>query len=150
MSNFIYNIINFSGFKYSDKGSMFKKFYHFSVGDESIMQWVKFLELLHVGNNLEGVVKEILHQYILDKFFQLTLKYWNDVLCPKFEKSLDDILPLETTEEQTIRYAASYILYSVRNSIQNKRSTNGIAILKILSCSGSKSSSKWIEKVNRG
>ena len=94
------------------------------------MQWVKFLELLHVGNNLEGVMKEILHQYIWNKFFQLTLQYWNDVLCPKSEKSLDDdILPLETTEEQTIRYAASYILYSVRNSVQNKRSTNAIAIL---------------------
>ena len=39
------------------------------------MQWVKFLELLPVGNNLEGVVKEILHQYILDKCFQLTLKH---------------------------------------------------------------------------
>ena len=127
------------------------------------MQWVKFLELLHVGNNLEGVVKEILHQYILDKFFQLTLKYRNDVLCPKFEEHLDDdISPLETTEEQTIRYVAGYILYSVRKSVQNKRSSNGIAILKILSCWGSKSSSdldpssfldctkEWIEKFNRG
>ena len=72
MSNFIYNIISFSGFKCSDKESMFKKFYRFSVGDESLMQWVKFFELLRVGNNLEGVVKEILHQYIFDKFFQLT------------------------------------------------------------------------------
>ena len=46
LSNF-----NFSGFKFSDKESMFKKFYHFSVGAESLMQWVKFLELLHVGND---------------------------------------------------------------------------------------------------
>ena len=75
LSNFIYNIINFSGFKCTDKESMFKKFYRFSVGNDSLMQWVKFLELLHVGNNLEGVVKEILHQYILDKCFQLTLKH---------------------------------------------------------------------------
>ena len=51
LSNFIYNIINFSGFKFSDKESMFKKFYHFSVGAESLLQWVKFLELLHVGND---------------------------------------------------------------------------------------------------
>ena len=82
LSNFIYNM-NFSGFKCSDKESMFKKFYRFSVGDESLMPWVKLLEILHVGNNLEGVVKEILHHYILDKCFQVTLKYRNDVLCPK-------------------------------------------------------------------
>ena len=108
------------------------------------MQWVKFLELLHVGNNLEGVVKEILHQYILDKFFQLTLKCRNDVLCRKFEENLDDdISPFEATEEQTIRYVAGYILHSVRNSVQNKRSRDGIAILKILSCWGSKSSSDF-------
>ena len=74
-----------------------------------------------------------MHQYILDKFFQLTLKYQNDVLCPKFEKKLDDdISPLETTEEQTIRYVDGYILYSVRNTVQNKRSSSGIAISKIL------------------
>ena len=128
LSNFIYNIINFSGFKCSNKENMFKKFYRFSVGDESLMQWVKFLELFHVGNNSEGLVKEILHQYILDKFFQLTLKYRNYVLCPKIEESLDDdISPLETAEEQTIRYVAGYILYSVRNSVQNKRSNNGKA-----------------------
>ena len=143
--------------------NVFKKFYRFSVGDESFMQWVKFLELLHVGNNLEGVVKEILHQYILDKFFQVTLKYRNDVLCPKFEENVDDdISPLDTIEEQTIRYVADYILYSIRNSLQNKRSSNGIPILNILPCWGSKSSSdfepssfldytkEWIEKVNRG
>ena len=47
------------------------------------------------------------------------LKYWNDVLCPKFEENLDDdISPLETTEEQTIGYVAGYILYSVWNSVQ--------------------------------
>ena len=68
LSNFIYNIISFSEFKCTDKESMLKKFYLFSVGDESLMQWVKFLEPLYVGNNSEGVVKEILHQYILDKF----------------------------------------------------------------------------------
>ena len=135
LSDFIYNIISFSGFKCSGKESMFKKFYRFSVGDKSLMQWVKFLELLHVDNNSEGVVKEILHQYILDKFFQLTLKYQDDVLCPKIEESLDDdISPIETAEEQTIRYVAGYILYGVRNSVQNKRSSNGIAILKLLSC----------------
>ena len=107
------------------------------------MQWVKFLELLHVGNNSEGFVKEILHQYILDKFFQLTLKYRNDVLCPKIEESLDDdISPLETVEEQTIRYVAGYILYSVRNSVQNQRSSHGVAILKTFSW-GSKSSSDF-------
>ena len=123
---------------------MFKKFYRFSVGDESLIQWVKFLELLHVGNNLEGVVKEILHQYILDKFFQLTLKCRNDVLCRKFEENLDDdISPFEATEEQTISYVAGYILHSVRNSVQNKRSRDGIAILKILSCWGSKLSSDF-------
>ena len=140
-----------------------KKFYRFSVGDESLMQWVKFLELLHVGNNSEGFVKEILHQYILDKFFQLTLKYRNDVLCPKIEESLDDdISPLETSEEQTIRYVAGYILYSVRNSVQNQRSSHGVAILKTFFCWGSKSSSDFepssfldyteerIEDVNRG
>ena len=33
LSNFIYNIINFSGFKCSDKESMFKMFYRFSVGE---------------------------------------------------------------------------------------------------------------------
>ena len=37
LSNFIYSM-NFSGFKCSDKESMFKKFYRFSVGDESLMQ----------------------------------------------------------------------------------------------------------------
>ena len=108
-------------------------------------------------------MKEILHQYILDKFFQLTLKYQDDVLCPKIEESLDDdISPIETAEEQTIRYVAGYILYGVRNSVQNKRSSNGIAILKLLSCWGSKSSSdfdpssfldytkEWIGKVIRG
>ena len=80
-------------------------------------------------------MKEILHQYILDKFFQLTLKYQDDVLCPKIEESLDDdISPIETAEEQTIRYVAGYILYGVRNSVQNKRSSNGIAILKLLFC----------------
>ena len=80
-----------------------------------------------------------------------------------FEESLDhDISPLETIEEQTIRYVAGCLLCSVRNSVQNERSSNGIAILKILSCCGSKSSSdfepssfldyikEWIEKVNRG
>ena len=41
---------------------MFKKCYRFLVVDESLMQWVKFLELLHVGNNSEGVVNEIMHQ----------------------------------------------------------------------------------------
>ena len=57
-------------------------------------------------------MKEALHQCILDKFSQLTLKYRNDVLCPKFEESLDDdISPLETTEEQIMRYVAGYILY---------------------------------------
>ena len=35
--NFIDSIINFSGFKCTDKESMFKKFYRFSVGDESLM-----------------------------------------------------------------------------------------------------------------
>ena len=38
LSNFIYHIINFSGFKCSDNENMFKKFYRFSVGDESLMQ----------------------------------------------------------------------------------------------------------------
>ena len=37
LSNFIDSIINFSGFKCTDKESMFKKFYRFSVGDESLM-----------------------------------------------------------------------------------------------------------------
>ena len=37
LSNFIYSM-NFSGFNCSDKESMFKKFYRFSVGDESLMQ----------------------------------------------------------------------------------------------------------------
>ena len=36
LSNFIYNISFFSGFKGSDKEIMFKKFYRFSVGDESL------------------------------------------------------------------------------------------------------------------
>ena len=83
-------------------------------------------------------------------------------MCPKIEESLDDdISLLKTAEEQTIRYVASYILYSVRNSVQNKRSSNGVAILKILSCWEGKSPSdfepsgfldytkEWIEKVNR-
>ena len=86
-------------------------------------------------------MKEILPQYILDKFFQLTLKFHNDVLCPKIEESSDDdISPLEKAEEQTIRYVAGYILCSVRNSFQNKKSSHWVAILKILSCWGSKSS----------
>ena len=106
-------------------------------------------------------MKEILPQYILDKFFQLTLKFHNDVLCPKIEESSDDdISPLEKAEEQTIRYVAGYILCSVRNSVQNKKSSHGVAILKILSCWGSKSSwdfepssflnytKEWVEKVN--
>ena len=38
LSDFIYNIISFSGFKCSGKESIFKKFYRFSVGDESLMQ----------------------------------------------------------------------------------------------------------------
>ena len=71
LSNFIYNIRNFSGFKCSDKENMFEKFYCLSVGYEILMQWVKFLELLNIGNNLEGVVREMLCQYILDKFFLL-------------------------------------------------------------------------------
>ena len=89
-------------------------------------------------------MKEILHQYILGNYFQLTLKYQNDVLCLKIEERLsDDISPLETAEEQKIRHVAGYILYSVRNSVQSKRSSNGMAILKILSCLGSKTSSDF-------
>ena len=68
LSSFIYNIIKFSVFKCSDKENVFKKFYRFSVGDKSVMQWIKFLELVHVGHSSVGVVKEILYQYILDKF----------------------------------------------------------------------------------
>ena len=81
-------------------------------------------------------MKEALHQCILDKFFQLTLKYRNDVLCPKFEESLDDdISPLETTEEQIIRYVAGYILYGVGNSVRSRGSGNGIAVVKVLTLS---------------
>ena len=84
-------------------------------------------------------------------------------MCRKFEESLDDdISPLETREEQTIRCTAGYLLYSVRSSMQNKRSSNDRIILKILFCWRSKPSSdfesssfldytkEWIEKVTRG
>ena len=37
LSNFIYDITNFSGFKCTDKESMLKKFYRFSVVNESPM-----------------------------------------------------------------------------------------------------------------
>ena len=135
---------------------MFLKFNKLCIDTDLHQEWEDYLESMAI-NNFSPQSLVFLHQHVLNSVLQLSLKDRN----AKLETvDVEKDVKLEKAEEQTLRYVAGYILFSLKKSIKNTRSTEGMFVVDILSCWGSKKeqdyssfleyTKHWVEKCNRG
>ena len=106
----------------------------------------------------------LLFQFVMDKFLKHGLKFRNSLL----ESNNEIQVPkgnqiLESDQEESLRYVAGYVLYSLKNSMKNsdpylKKAVSGIIGIwggkKDMGCSNNitflEYTRYWVEKVNRG
>ena len=123
-------------------------------------EWVKMLKCLGIVVQ-SSVVLQMTVQFILDKFFQFSLKLRNELLLPAIKDEINEAIHMEKSEEVSLRYVAGYIIFIVKKSIKIKQSLEGFALHQFLSCWGSKEeldkqvtflqyTKTWVDLVNRG
>ena len=104
---------------------------------------------------------KILHHFVILDMLQQILQFRNNTIEEPIDKLSDTDLKLDVNEENTLRYVAGYIPYSLLKMLAERPDSPGkIALVTILHTwnkdEGGKTMSfldytrDWVEKVNRG
>jgi len=155
------NILTNKNSKHSEKEKIFRDFYNVSIDKGNFEKFKEFCKEFKV--DCKETFLQMLYQFVLDKLLQLILKHQSDKKS-RIEGTIEnlDALALDNEEEQTLRYTSGFIVFSLKNSIKNKRSPEGAAALAVLSKWGSKEddtkspcslleyTNHWVDIVNRG
>ena len=160
ISKIIYPLVKFKCVKQEDKEHILTKFYAECMNESNLQAWSKFLTGRSISYS-DKFASESLFQFVMDKFLQQALSLRTTTMFPEKEES--DVEPvLEMVEEQTLRYVAGYIIFSLKKKMKNSHSTVGSTLFTLLSCWGCKEDNEkrdcslndytkdWIEKINRG
>ena len=157
----VYDIINTENTTPSLREKAMVKWYKESVNPNNLILWKQFIKNLDFTFTQSAV---ILFQFVIDKFFKHGLKFRNSLLESNDEAQVPmDNQTLESDEEESLRYVAGYILYSLKNYIKSsdprlKKAMSGIIGIwggkKEIGCSNSITFLEYtqyrVEKVNCG
>ena len=138
------------------------KWYKESVNPNNLSLWKQLIKDLNFTFKKSAVI--LLFQFVMDKFLKHGLKFRNSLLESKDETQVPmDNQILESDEEESLRYVAGYILYSLKNSIKSsdpylKKAVSGINGIwggkKDIGCNSSipflEYTQYWLEQVNLG
>ena len=114
---------------------MFNKFCNFSIDEDMMSEWVKMFKCPEIVDQSSVVLQMTVH-FILDKFLQFSLKLRNELLLPAIKYEINEAIHMDKSEEVSLRYVASHIIFSLKKSIKIKRSPEGFALHQLLSCLG--------------
>jgi len=135
------------------------KMYNFSVEESIHDKWLKFLQVLDISSVPSS--RSMLLSYIIDRFYLHSIKYHSMFLLgDSTENVLDSDIRLTSSEENTVRYVAGYIPFSLFHKFTNMKVTEStkaaLSIIKSWSnVNGDEKTfleytKEWLEEVNRG
>ena len=141
---------------------MFSKFYRQCISKSKNDEWFSILSSILPGTD-KGISK-LLFQYIIRRFYKYGLELKNSVLSTK--KNIPKVtIALDESEEETLRYVAGYLAFSIRKSVDT-RTSEGKMVRDLISFWGCKEeeetgeefeslplldyTKKWVDIVNRG
>ena len=96
--------------QYKERERLFPTFYITAINNSNLAKWnqlILALNIEHVSSH-----SEMLYQYILCKYLQISLEFRNQTLL-KLDTPKDH--QLDQSEEETLRYVAGNIAYSIDN-----------------------------------
>ena len=159
----LYPLVAVRKLKNEDREKIFNQFYNICVNDSNIKLWDDFLVEIGV-NVLNSIHSLTLFQFILDIFFKNSLTYQDNLM--KKENSVEetaDSISLDSDEQQSLRYVAGYVSYSLRKSFLKLNSPDSKVLLKLTSMWGADADADkeaklsfldytktWVDATNRG
>ena len=112
------DVINIEKTNLSLREKAMEKWHKESVNPNSLSLWKQFIKDLNFRFIESAVI--LLLQFVMDKFLKHNLKFRNSLLESNDETQVPmDNQILESDEEEVLRYVASYILCSLKNSIKS-------------------------------
>ena len=157
-----FELVNFTGTKCVDKEKMFSLFLQQSLDPVRRENWKNFCEKIGVKIFSEKV-GDMLYGSLLDGFLQKSLQSKNKLCCKQVSmEAAEESYPLSQDEEETTRYIAGYIIFSLKNLTKGKKSVEAVATRQVLSCWGRNTdiefdkaslyeyTREWVDRVNRG
>lgn len=131
-----------------------------AIQDTLFDLWHKFI--LEVKVNTNEQFSNMLFQFILTKLLQHLLAARNSILFEELTTPSEDDLKLTPSEENTLRYVAGYIPYSIKEGLKGRKDgETKEALTRVLSCWDKNNLSserleflnytrEWTTKINRG
>lgn len=150
------------GLKSTQRNGIFNKFHAQCLSDADFEEWKKIIKKIEVSA-LEDCMFSLFN-FVMGSFLQNMLKHRNEILFGSTQKEID--VTLDADEEQTVRYIAGFVIYSLQNSLADKRTPAGRAAKTVLDLWAAKGgeldediennetiysyTEKWVNHVNRG
>lgn len=164
ISDKFYELINYKGVKVMNKEKMFLNFHKLRSERVVFSEFEKFLSSLHIPS-YSTQSATFVYQHMLRKLLQSSIKFKTDMLRKTHEPVIVN-RELQIKEEQSVRYVAGYILYSIKKIVKHKKSLEAKATIEILKSWSSNDipdsdedidkqslleyTQKWLSLVNRG
>ena len=162
LSDQLFKIVNFTGTKFSDKEKMFSVFLQQSLDPLRREPWKNFCAKIGV-EICSQKVGDLLYGSLLDGFLRKSLQSKNKLCCKQVSvEAAEESYPLSQDEEETTRYIAGYIIFSLKNLMKGKKLVEAVATRQMLSCWGRNTdiefdkaslyeyTREWVDHVNRG
>ena len=113
-----YDIINIEKTALSSREKAMAKWYEELLNPNNLSLWKQFIKDLNVIFTESTVI--LLFQFVMDKFLKHGLKFRNSLLESNNETQVPmDSQILESDEEESLRYVAGHVRYSLKNSVKN-------------------------------
>lgn len=98
---------------------MIRQFNQTTVSNNTVSLWNVFLECIHVIKAEH--ISIMLLQYLMTKSLRHILRERNNYLIEDVEQFTEDDLKLSESEQNTLRYVAGYIPYSIKANLKVKK-----------------------------
>ena len=153
-----YNVVKKKVNSAAEREALQTNFHRIALDSHYLQIWNRILGAAGITSSKES---SMLFQHILDRLLYYSLKHRTDVMLPEKQPVSDAELKLSTVEEETLRYVAGYIPFSLKRKYYKQRHLpEGKAILTVLSSWSSEKSDKelsfldytrnWTAEKNRG
>lgn len=125
-----YNVVKKKANSAAEREALQTNFHNMALNSRYLQIWNSFLRAASIASCKESTM---LFQHILDRLLFHSLKHRTDVMLTEKEPVSDAELKLSTVEEETLRYVAGYIPFSLKRKYHKQRHLpEGKAILAVL------------------